>query len=248
MFLIKIAGVTVGIDNRYDYIEWLCRDYVVTGELPAFTVGVSKKEIRQEIERELEREKERMSVWRQRQYRPICESLCLYRKLSLNMVDCNAFLMHSAVIEVDGQAIAFAAKSGVGKSTHVRLWRERFGEGVHIINGDKPIYRFIDGQLYACGTPWRGKECWGENRMAPLKALCFLERAEEDSIGPLAPGDALDRLFHQLLLPREPERMDRFLALVDRMLETVPCWLLRCGKTPAAAETARRALNGGDRP
>lgn len=232
MFHVKIAGVTIGIDNRYDYIENLCRDYIVSGEPSDFTVRTT--------EEEMEREQGYASSY--------AEALCLYRRLCLNMIDYDGFLMHSAVIEADGQAIAFAAKSGVGKSTHIRLWQERFGESVHIINGDKPIYRFMDGRLYACGTPWMGKENWGENTMAPLKALCFLERADENRLEPMAPGDALTRLFHQLLLPREPERMDRFLALVDRMLADVPCWRLCCDKTPQAAETARRALLEGELP
>lgn len=234
MFLIKIAGVVVGVDNRYGYIERLCRDYTITGEAPAFTVRAS----RQELEQETDDPSDPHSL-------PYCESLCLYRKLCLGMVDYDAFLMHSAVIEVENQALAFAAKSGVGKSTHIRLWQERYND-VRVINGDKPIYRFLGGRLYACGTPWMGKEFWGRNVMAPLKALCFLERGAENRLTPLSPGDATPRLFHQLLLPKEPERMDRFLSLVDRMLAATPCYLLYCTQTPAAAETARRGLMGGD--
>lgn len=237
MFHIKIAGVVAGIDNRYEYIEQLCRGYVVTGEAPAFTVRAE--------EWELDRE-EAAAAPQYRGNRPYHESNCLYRKLCLGLVDYDAFLMHSAVIEVEGQALAFAAKSGMGKSTHILLWRERFGREIHIINGDKPIYRFLDGRLYACGTPWRGKESWGRNAMAPLKALCFLERGPENRLTRLAPAEVTPRLFHQLLLPKEPERMDRFLSLVDRMLESTPCWLLRCDMTPAAAEAARRGLMGGD--
>lgn len=238
MFQIKVAGIVAGIDNRYEYIERLCRSYVVAGETPAFTVRAEARELRQEMAG--------TPFFQRRRARPYHESNCLYRKLCLSLVDYDAFLMHSAVIEVEGHALAFAAKSGTGKSTHIRLWRERFGREVHIINGDKPIYRFIDGQLYACGTPWRGKEAWGRNAMAPLKTLCFLEQGTENRLEPLTPAQAMPRLFHQLLLPREPERMDRFLALVDRMLAATPCYLLRCDATPAAAETARRGLLGGE--
>ena len=232
MFQIRIAGVTVEIDHRYGYVKRLCRDYRVSGEVPVFTVSASREEL----------ERERKNGPGTRGY---LESLCLYRKLCLHMLDCDGFLMHSAVLEAGGQAVAFAAKSGVGKSTHVRLWKERFGD-IHIINGDKPIYRFIDGQLYACGTPWRGKEGWGSNTMAPLKALCFLERGAENSLEPLPAGEASIRLFHQLLLPREQERMERLLTLADRMLETTPCWLLRCNRDRSAAEVARRMLMGGN--
>lgn len=238
MFQIEIAGVTVGINNRYSYIWWLCRDYIIHGGTAAFTVSASLEELERE-------HRSSDNSWGQDAL-PYYESLCLYRKLCLGIIDHDGFLMHSAVIGVNGQAIAFAAKSGVGKSTHIQLWQKRYGADIHIINGDKPIYRLIDGQIYACGTPWQGKEFWGENTKAPLKALCFLERGEENSLEPLAPNAALPRLFHQLLLPREQQTMDRFLSLIDRMLDTTPCWLLRCNKTLTAAETARRALIGGD--
>lgn len=238
MFYIRIAGVVVGIDNRYSYIERLCQDYTVSGEAPAFTARAEKQE--------LKREMAGLPLLKRLGARGYYESNCLYRKLCLALVDYDAFLMHSAVIEVEGQALAFAAKSGTGKSTHIRLWRKRFGREVHIINGDKPVYRFIDGQLYACGTPWRGKEGWGRNVMAPLKALCFLERGTENQLKRLSSAEVMPWLFHQLLLPKEPERMERFLTLVDRMLETTPCYLLRCDMTPAAAETARQGLMGGD--
>lgn len=238
MFHIGIAGVVVGIDERYNYIQNLCREYTVTGEEPAFIVRVERWELKQALAE--------LPLLERLNSRGYYESLCLYRKISLGMVDYDAFLMHSAVIEVEGHALAFAAKSGVGKSTHIRLWRERYGRGVHIINGDKPIFRFIDGQLYACGTPWKGKEGWGRNVMAPLKTLCFLEQGSENRLERLSPAEVMPRLFHQLLLPKEPERMDRFLVLVDRMLETTPCYLLHCDATLAAAETARSGLLGGD--
>lgn len=239
MFTIKVAGVVVGIDNRYRFVEELCRDYMVAGEVPDFTVWAD--------EREMEEEWAGTGVnpvWKHRVL-PQCESNCIYRALCLNMIDYGGFLMHSAVIETGGSAVAFAAKSGVGKTTHIGLWLERYPD-VRIINGDKPIYRYFDGRLYACGTPWNGKERLGCNAMAPLKALCFLERAEENSIRPLSAGEAMNRLFHQLLLPKDQARLDRFLTLVDGLLGSTPCWLLRCNRNPEAAETARRGLLGGE--
>lgn len=238
MFHVRIAGVVVGIDNHYEYIHELCENYIVTGETPAFIVRAEEREIDQEVAVS--------PALRLSEGRGYYESNCLYRKICLGMVDYDGFLMHSAVIEVGGHALAFAAKSGTGKSTHICLWRKHFGREIHIINGDKPIYRFIDGQLYACGTPWRGKESWGRNAMAPLKSLCFLEQGAENHLERLSPAEIMPRLFHQLLLPREPERMDRFLLLVDRMLEITPCYLMRCNVTSAAAEMARRGLMGGD--
>ena len=238
MFQMEVAGVTVEVHNRYRYIKTLCRDYAVAGRTPDFAVRAERRE----IAAERENDPDHRGLWS----RGYLEGNCLYRKICLNMIDYDGFLMHAAVIEVNGQALAFAAKSGTGKSTHIRLWRQRWGGEVRSVNGDKPIIRRIGGRFCACGTPWRGKEQLGRSVIVPLRALCFLERGEENRAQRLTPAQAVPRLFHQVLLPPEPERMERFLALVEEMLDSTPCWLLRCGMDPEAAETARRALLGGD--
>lgn len=238
MFQIEVAGVVVEIQNRRRYIQTLCRDYAVTGREPEFSVRATRQELK--AERANGSGKPGAFAW------GYLEGNCLYRKICLNMIDYGGFLMHAAVIETEGKAIAFAAKSGVGKSTHIRLWRKRFGDSVQVLNGDKPIIRRIDGRFCACGTPWRGKEGKGRNAIAPLAALCFLERGETNRIERLTPAQAIPRLFHQVLMPREPERMDRFLALLEEMLDSTPCWLLHCNMDPEAAEVARKGLLGGD--
>ena len=40
----------------------------------------------------------------------------------------DTILFHGSVIAVDGEGYLFTAKSGTGKSTHARLWRETFGD------------------------------------------------------------------------------------------------------------------------
>lgn len=227
MFKIKIAELVIRIDNKYEYVSLLCEPYKVTdAENEAFIVSASEQEILAEYDQG------------QNVPLPYCESLCIYRNLCLQLISYDAFLMHSAVIELDGEAYVFAAKSGVGKTTHIRLWLREFGARCHVINGDKPIYRFLDGSLYACGTPWRGKEGLGENRMAPVKALCFLEQASENHIRRLAEGEVISRIFYQLLMPREEAAATHFLELIDRVISEVKCYLLQCNVSREAAALA----------
>ena len=47
MFCIKLAGIPIGIDNRYAYVRRLCAGYETAGR-PAFTVRASEREIRAE--------------------------------------------------------------------------------------------------------------------------------------------------------------------------------------------------------
>ena len=109
---------------------------------------------------------------------------------------------------------------------------------MRVINGDKPILRFLDGKLTAFGTPWQGKENWGTNASVPLRALCFLERGAENSIESLDNGETVKRLFSQILMPTEPEGAVRFLALLDRTVRETPAYLLYCNMDPSAALVA----------
>lgn len=232
MFFVKIAGIVVQINNRYAQVRNLCREYEVFGEEPRFAVSASDAEILAE------------QAGQQAFSLPYCEGLCVYRKLCRGMVDYDAFLLHAAVVELDGAAYAFAAASGTGKTTHIRLWQQVFGDRVSVINGDKPILRFLDNTLYACGTPWQGKEGMGKNEMCPLKAVCFLERGRENRIRRMEPAEAVGRLFHQLLLPDEEAQFGPYMDLLDRMLTMTDFYLLECNMEPEAAMTACRGMKG----
>lgn len=232
MFCIKIAGIPIGLDNRYDYIKHLCRGYEIEGEDPDFVVSVTEEEVKKEWEHN-----DRFSCG-------YLESLCLYRKICLQLARYQAFLMHAAVVNVDEKAYVFTAPSGTGKTTHVRLWLKLLGDRAHILNGDKPLLRFMDGVLYACGTPWQGKEHMGENIMRPVQAICFLEQSPENHIRSLNISEVTSRIFHQLLLPTDEDEMDRYWVLLEKMLDTIPFYLLQCNQDPEAAqlsyETMRR--------
>ena len=45
----------------------------------------------------------------------------------LGLIKHGGIYLHSSAIELDGKAYLFSGPSGVGKSTHTRLWREVFG-------------------------------------------------------------------------------------------------------------------------
>ena len=68
MFCIKLAGIPIGIDNRYAYVRRLCAGYETSGR-PAFTVRASEREIRAE------------QGGQAGPSRGYCESLCLYRQI-----------------------------------------------------------------------------------------------------------------------------------------------------------------------
>lgn len=230
MFCIRIADIPIGIENHYPFVQNYCRDYIVSDEVPAFTVSVSEEEILSEQNGDM------------RFSKAYCESLCIYRKICCMLTKYDAFLLHSAVVAVDGKAYAFAAPSGVGKTTHTQLWLRLFGERAQMVNGDKPIFRFMDGVLYACGTPWQGKEELGNNIMRPVQAICFLEQSTENQIYSLNAKEVSRRIFSQILIPKEETEFDRFWKLLEKLLAAVDFYLLCCNRDLEAAQLAYQSM------
>ena len=80
----------------------------------------------------------------------IFEYLVTGRDFYTKLIEHSGMMLHASAIAVDGRAYLFSADSGVGKTTHTRLWRQVFGdEKVTIINDDKPALRLRDGTWYA---------------------------------------------------------------------------------------------------
>lgn len=222
MIVIQLAGLRVRLENRFPFIERQCKNFICEGEDYDFSVSVTPEEILEE---------QRFGEFSD----GYCESICLYRHICEKMPAYNVFLMHSSVIEVNGYAYAFTAKSGVGKSTHTALWLKNVPHA-RVLNGDKPLYRVErDGSVTVFGTPWNGKENWGENISAKLAAVCFIERGVENSIVKAPEADVINRLMHQLYLRGSRDSVNRQLILMDALVRAVPYYILACNISDEAA-------------
>lgn len=166
-------------------------------------------------------------------------SYAILRKLSDALLDRDTLLFHGSAVALDGEVYIFAAPSGTGKSTHARLWRQMFGDRVVMVNDDKPFIR-IGSPCVVYGSPWNGKENLSTNTALPLKAICLLERDTENHIEPIEPEKALLRMLQQAY---RQEAMDRILALVLRLVDSVPLYRLGCNMDPEAALVSWRGMN-----
>ena len=234
MVRILLAGVAVEFDNRYPDLERLCRGYETTLP-PELTIRVFREELEEE---------------RRRQTEPFSdgylETVCCYRKAANRLLDRDIFVMHGSVVELDGEGYAFLAPSGVGKTTQTRLWQRHFGRRLRVINGDKPLIRMEAEGFRAYGTPWQGKENMGCNASVPLKAIFFVNRCDTPSAVPAEQGQLVERLFRQLLLPGEADRMVRLLTMADRLVSTVPFYTLNCDMTERSVLCAYQAAKEGN--
>jgi len=171
------------------------------------------------------------------------ETLALFRTIAEQLPAHDRVLFHGSSLAIDGKGVLFTAKSGTGKSTHTRLWREVFGDRVVMVNDDKPFLHITPEGTTVYGTPWRGKHRLGSNISAPLRAICIVCRGEENRIQRATFREALPTLLQQTYMPEDPRMLQRTLALADRLSRTVPVYRLYCNMDPQAAQVAYAGLN-----
>ena len=239
-FKIKLAGVTVGVESLYGEAFDMCRDYLCDGP-EAFTVSVAQSDI------DFEREKSvREAIYERRPVidypDPYLETLAIYRKIAVGMLDHGVMLMHGSAVCADGQAYFFTAPSGVGKTTHSQLWLENIA-GSFIINGDKPLVKVADGGCTLYGTTWAGKEGVNRNTSAPLKAICFIERGAQNSVSEVGFSDVFPLLLSQVYIPAPREEMIKTMNLIKELGSKTRFYKLACNMEPEAALIAYEGMN-----
>ena len=234
---IEIAEKRIGIQAGYENIVKQCNAYL-TEEAPEIMVQATVEDITQMREQALREdilEGKEPGVYSD----GYLESLAVYRKIAEAMVEYDTLLMHGSVVAVDGEAYLFTAKSGTGKSTHTRYWREVFGERAIMVNDDKPLLKLVENGVLACGTPWDGKHHLSTNVCLPLKGICILERGEENEIHEISAKEALPMVFQQT---HRPKKVFQYMELIDRLSRSVKFYRMRCTPTPEAAQMAYEAM------
>ncbi len=230
MIKIKLAGLNVLIYNRYSHLEKQCRDYLSDFKDADIEVFVTDEEIAAE--------RSHSSYDFSDGY---YESVCAYRKICSLLPLFDRLMLHSAVIELNGKAVAYSGKSGVGKSTHAINLCDSFDD-IRILNIDKPIVHIKNDVITVFGTPWQGKENLGLNINATLTDICFLEQANYDMIGRISRNEALSPLLAQFITPTEPNAAMKHLELVERLLNKVDFHKMYCTAEKAAAVLSYNTL------
>ena len=243
-FKIKIAGRVIGVNSLFESTRDYCRAYL-TEEKADFSLTVTREDLT--FEQEQYDEEAREEGFRLRKFTdPFLERTAIQRKTAEFLFDDRVLMLHGSVVAVDGEGYLFTARSGTGKSTHTRLWRETFGQRAVMVNDDKPFLRIERSQVLVCGAPWSGKHGLDTNITVPLKGICILVRGGENRIRRIGPEEALDMLRHQGYRPLDSEKRPEFLALTQALAETIPLWHMECTKDPQAAVVAHGAMSASD--
>ena len=230
----EFAGKTVEVNSLNKAVHDYCADYLSDASAD-FSITTTQADIDYE---------------RSRAERPgysdgYLEELAVYRKISEKMPYYDTILFHGSVIAVDGVAYLFTAASGTGKSTHAALWRKYFGERAVMVNDDKPLLHIGD-VVTAYGTPYDGKHKLSNRIAVPLKAICILTRAAENSIVQVTKSEAYPMLLQQAYRPNDVFALQKTLDLVDKMTEKLELYRLGCNMELEAAKVAYEGMNRND--
>lgn len=236
-----LADVPIRMVTVYDEVHQMCEGYRTSLD-PVLTVTTTLEEIAQE----------RTASIRQRQQENLApydfpdaylETLAVYRKIAVSLLPKGILLMHGSVIAVDGQGYMFTALSGTGKSTHVRLWRQHFGNRAVMVNDDKPLVKISSGEVKVFGTPWDGKHHLSTNTSVPLKALVVLCRGSQNEIHPISAQEAFPTLLQQSFRTEDSLVTIQAMQLLSLLSRQVGLYCLHCNMDPEAAVVAYQGMN-----
>lgn len=238
----KMADTVIEVTSIYEKVHEYCKDYL-TDEIADFSVCITPEDIVKE------KDKSNSEYAYEGKTLPnfsdaLLEETAVYRKIGEKMPNYDTVIFHGSVIAVDGQGFLFTAKSGTGKSTHTRLWREHLGDKAVMVNDDKPMLKITDSGVIAYGTPYNGKHHLGCNMSVPLKAICILTRGEKNTIVRIDKSEAYAMLLQQVYRPQDPLQMAKTLKLVDKLAASVELYKLACNMDIEAAEVAYNGMKG----
>ena len=112
-----------------------------------------------------------------------------------------------------------------------------------MVNDDKPLLRITDSGVIAYGTPWDGKHRLSTNTGVPLKAICALERAVENSIEPVSAREVYPLIVQQTYRPADAKALLRTMTLIDRLISETQLYRLHCNMNPDAAVVSYNGMN-----
>ena len=238
----EFAGKKIEIHSLYEQVHRYCEEYRTDGE-PDFVVEIFQEDILAEREKSKKSAEAEGRRW-QEFSEAYLEELAVYRKISEKMPEYETFLFHGSCIAVDGIGYLFTAKSGTGKSTHARLWREYLGKRAVMVNDDKPLIRVGEGESIIYGTPYNGKHGLGNRMAVPLRAICLLERSEDNWIKPITKMEAFPLLVQQAYRPSNGVALAKTISLLEKMADGVRLYRLGVNMSPEAAKMAWEEMAG----
>ena len=207
-FKIKVADIVLEINAFNETTKRYCGDFL-SDEKPQYAITLSEEDLKNEVT-----ESNNGHVYVNE------EISALYRKIADLLIENDIIVFHGSSFKVKDNGFIVTARSGVGKSTHVRLLSQYLGSDFAYINDDKPLLRVKD-DLVIYSNPWNGKERRGNNNKAPLKAIIFLNRGNNTYRKLENKEEIYFKLLSQVYLPKDKSKREKGLQIIDILLKRI---------------------------
>jgi MoaA/NifB/PqqE/SkfB family radical SAM enzyme len=155
------------------------------------------------------------------------------------LADRNGCYLHSAGAILNGAGILFVGHSSAGKSTTTKMLMDAAGNldfqslQVEILCDDRNIVRRWDDGWRVYGTWSHGDIPDVSPTSAPLRAICFIEQAEENTLTPLTDRkEIMRRLLACVIKPLvTTDWWDKTLTILEQLAHEAPCYVMRFDKS-----------------
>lgn len=151
-----------------------------------------------------------------------------------------AFLLHSAVVMMDGKTVLFSGPSGVGKSTQAQLWKDCLG--AKVVNGDRCVIMKKQDTFYGGGSPWSGTSGIHCADQAPIAGIFLVNQSPENSVVRLGAAAFIPLLTQSIVNSWDTDFMARVTGLITELLAQVPVYRLNCRPDQKAVELAYQTV------
>jgi hypothetical protein len=148
------------------------------------------------------------------------------------LADRQGCYLHSAGAILDGAGVLFVGHSDAGKSTTTRLLMEAGASGeiqVEILCDDRNIVRRTGDGWRVYGTWSHGDVPAVSGKDAPLRAICFIEKADENTLTPLTDRKEITRRLLACVIRSfvTADWWEKTIDLIERMSGETPFHLMR---------------------
>jgi len=134
------------------------------------------------------------------------------------------FLLHSSGVIWQEKGLCFSGRSGVGKTTLIRLF-EKETDRRDLLSDDRLAIRRIGGKWHVFGTPWHGDAPVASSKGAVLKALFFIRHSSRNSLRKLSSFECCRQLMTHGFVPYwDEEAVQRVLDSFNLIAKEVPAF------------------------
>jgi hypothetical protein len=163
--------------------------------------------------------------------------------LTNRLLRLGAVVLHACGVVMDGRGYVFCGRSGIGKTTMARMWRNR---GAILLNDDRIILRLVDGEVRLFSSPWHGEEREVKAGNVPLAGFFHLTQAPAHRLSPLTGALAGARLVATAIAPfYAADGIACLLEQAERLTAHAPSYDLAFAREPSVVDVC---LQQADQP